>query len=67
MKGSEHNDAFTFKDKIDSKLSKKPNNANKEESKIEIPDLKELTTKTNHSGGTLGGISCGQNIVKSIF
>jgi len=51
LHGSEHNDTF-YSENIDVE--------NKKSSQETIL----LKTKTNHAGGTLGGISSGQNIVK---
>ena len=56
MKGSQHNDHFVSKE----------GKSDKEEKKIDDqPAL--LKTKTNNSGGTLGGISSGENIVMKAF
>ena len=52
MQGSQHNDAF---------ILEKKEGQTEEESKLTEP-LK-LSTKTNNAGGTLGGISSGENIV----
>jgi hypothetical protein len=49
MKGSQHNDSFLKLDKG-------------EEEKLD-EKKKNLQTKTNNAGGTLGGISSGENIV----
>lgn len=52
MQGSQHNDLFT---------PVKKEVVEGEESKLTEPV--KLSTKTNFSGGTLGGISSGENIV----
>jgi chorismate synthase len=56
MKGSEHNDAFIPKQKQEGEKF--------EEKKIG-DDVELLSTKSNNSGGILGGISSGENIVIS--
>jgi chorismate synthase len=54
MKGSQHNDLFLPTSGV--KYS------DKEEDKIDFEPVK-LHTKTNNAGGTLGGITSGENIV----
>lgn len=58
MKGSEHNDAFVPKEK-------EIKEGKDEEKKTGDKEL--LSTKSNNAGGTLGGISSGENIVNNLF
>ncbi len=55
LQGSEHNDMFIL-NKKDAKLI--------EENKAD--EIVKLNTKSNNAGGTLGGITSGENIVQKI-
>jgi len=55
MQGSQHNDPFYLV---------KGEDEDKEEKKVNEPF--KLSTKSNNAGGTLGGISSGENIVRLV-